>query len=402
MEMTCLIIDLNAGDAEAKWNASPASKKALLEAKFAVNLQQAQALIKSELVSPMVILAADFSPEMKALLSEYQTAFGPMSDFQVIVNSDPSPQFMVSVFEFGVEQFVASETWVEDVSAVCRDVHTKMNDPESAEYRTMSLVIAIRNADAGQITEAQAGVAELASYDFRAAYANGKASEATGDYSAAIDNYKSATGMNKLFRPVSTRLGEACLITGRVDEAIEIFLKLERSNPRDIDRKASLASSFIEKGDFEMAQKYAAEAEKLDPNSSRVLEVKAQVMLCQGDFSSAFALLDKMSDVGPFFAAKLNDLGIKLSKSGKGKSALALYQKAHKVVRNELKYKITLNAVLACRRLGDFDMALKYVNRCAKEYGSLFPKLAKIKQAIEGERAQKALAPVTTPPQQVG
>lgn len=107
MEMTCLIVDLNAGDAEAKWNASPASKKALLEAKFAVNLQQAQDLIKSALISPMVILAKDFSPEIEALLSEYQTAFGPMSDFQVIVNSDPSPQFMVSVFEFGVEQFVA-------------------------------------------------------------------------------------------------------------------------------------------------------------------------------------------------------------------------------------------------------------------------------------------------------
>jgi tetratricopeptide (TPR) repeat protein len=402
MEMTCLIIDLNAGDAEAKWNASPASKKALLEAKFAANLQQAQALIKSKLVSPMIILATDFSPDVKALLSDYQTAFGPMSDFQVIVNSDPSPQFMVSVFEFGIEQFVANETWVEDVSAVCRDVHTKMGDPESAEYRTMTLVLAIRDADVGKITEAQAGVADLAAYDFRAAYANGKANEAAGDYSAAIDSYKSANGMNKMFRPVSTRLGEACLITGRVDEAIEIFQKLERSNPRDIDRKAYLASAYIEKGDFEKAQKYIEEAERLDPGSSRVVEVKAQVMLCQGNFSAAFALLDKMSDVGPFFAAKLNDLGINLSKSGKGKSALALYQKAHKVVRSELKYKITLNAVLACRRLGDFDMALKYVSRCAKEYGSLFPKLAKIKQALESERAQKASAPVIADAKQVG
>ncbi len=403
MEMTCLIVDLNAGDAEAKWNASPASKKALLEAKFAVNLEQAQDLIKSALTSPMVIISKDFSPEIKALLSEYQAAFGPMSDFQVIVNSDPSPQFMMSVFEFGVEQFVADETWVEDVSAICRDVDTKMRDPESPEYRTMSLVMAVRSADAGHITEAQAGVADLATYDFRAAYANGKASEATGDYSAAIDNYRNATGMNKLFRPVSTRLGEACLITGRVDEAIEIFKKLERSNPSDIDRKASLALSYIEKGDFETAQKYSAEAEQLDPGSSRVVEIKAQVLLCQGNFNEAFGMLDKMSDVGPFFAAKLNDLGIKLSKAGKGKSALALYQKAHKIVRNELKYKITLNAVLACRRLGEFDMALKYVARCAKEYGSLFPKLAKIKETLESERAQKAQAPaINPPPKQVG
>lgn len=403
MDMSCLIVDLNAGDAEAKWNASPASKEALLDTKFATNAEDALAIMASVMVSPLIIHVQDYSQAVQTLLSAYQAAFGPMSDFQVIVNSDPSPQFMVSVFEFGVEQFVANETWVAEVSAICRDVKEKMSDPECAEYKTMSLVIAVRSADAGQITEAQAAAGDLATYDFRAAYANGKASEATGDYSAAIDNYKSATGMNKLFRPVSTRLGEACLITGRVDEAIEIFQKLERSNPRDIDRKASLASSYIEKGDFEMAAKYAAEAEKLDAGSSRVVEIKAQVMLCQGDFTSAFALLDQMSNVGPFFAAKLNDLGIKLSKSGKGKSALSLYQKAHKVVRVELKYKITLNAVLACRRLGDFDMALKYVARCAREYGSLFPKLAKIKETLEKERAEQALAKAgTTPPTQVG
>ena len=129
-----------------------------------------------------------------------------------------------------------------------------------------------------------------------------------------------------------------------MDEAIEIFKKLERSNPRDINRKASLALSYIEKRDFETAQKYSAEAEQLDPGSSRVVEIKAQVLLCQGN-----------------------------------------------------------NAVLACRRLGEFDMALKYVARCAKEYGSLFQKLAKIKETLESERAQKAKATaINPPPKQVG
>jgi len=100
--------------------------------------------------------------------------------------------------------------------------------------------------------------------------------------------------------------------------------------------------------------------------------------------------MDQMSNVGPFFAAKLNDMGIKLSQAGKGKSALALYQKAHKVVRADLKYKISLNAALACRRLGEYDMGLKYVARCAKEYGSMYPKLAKIKETMLKEQAAKA------------
>jgi nucleotidyltransferase/DNA polymerase involved in DNA repair len=107
--------------------------------------------------------------------------------------------------------------------------------------------------------------------------------------------------------------------------------------------------------------------------------------------------MDQMSGVGPFFAAKLNDLGIKLSQAGKGKSALALYQKAHRVVREDLRYKITLNAALACRRLQDFDMALKYVARCAKEYGSMFPKLVKIKETLMKEKLAAAAAPAKDP-----
>jgi tetratricopeptide (TPR) repeat protein len=101
-----------------------------------------------------------------------------------------------------------------------------------------------------------------------------------------------------------------------------------------------------------------------------LIETRAQICLGTGKIGEAFQLMDQMSEVGPFFAAKLNELGIRLSQAGKGKSALALYQKAHKIVRSELKYKISLNAALACRRLQEFDMALKYIIRCRKEYGS--------------------------------
>jgi tetratricopeptide (TPR) repeat protein len=327
------------------------------------------------------------SPQVGELLRAYQTSFGPMSDFQAVVCVDPSPLYMASVFEFGVEQFIAVDTWPEEVAALCRSIQEKLEDQNSAEYKTMELASAIRTADPVKIKTAKEAMGDLATYDFRAAYASGKASEASGNYDEAMDAYRSAGGMNKMYRPTNTSLGEACLITGKVDEAIAIFEKLDRSNPRDIDRKSSLASAFIEKGDFETAQKYAAEAEALDPKSSRIAEIKAQVLLGQGKVGDAFNLMDGMSNVGPFFAAKLNDLGIKLSQAGKGKSALALYQKAHKVVREDLKYKISLNAALACRRLQDYDMALKYVARCAKEYGSLYPKLAKIRETLLKEKA---------------
>jgi tetratricopeptide (TPR) repeat protein len=405
METVCLLVDLTESDLAATWQERLSSANVPCKVVFAKTMEEAIGTINTAIVAPLVICAKEITTKLQDILRAYQGAFGPMSDFQLIINSDPSPQFMASVFEFAVEQFTATDSWVDDLCALCRAVQEKLQDQNSAEFKTIKLVMSVRSSDSEQINQAKAALGDLATYDFRAAYASGKASEASGNYEEAIESYRNATGMNKLFRPVSTSLGEACLITGKVEEAIAIFQKLDRSNPNDLDRKANLASAFIEKGDLETAAKYAAEAEKLSPGSSRVSEIKAQVLLCQGKIGDAFALLDQMSDVGPFFAAKLNDLGIKLSQAGKGKSALSLYQKAHKIVRHDLKYKISLNAALACRRLGEFEMGLKYVARCAKEYGSMYPKLAKIKETLIKEQAAKAAAnadAVVDPNKQVG
>jgi tetratricopeptide (TPR) repeat protein len=108
-------------------------------------------------------------------------------------------------------------------------------------------------------------------------------------------------------------------------------------------------------------------------------------------------MMDSLSDAGPMFAAKLNEVGVKLSQAGKAKSALVLYQKAHKIVRNELKYKLSMNAALACHRLGDYDLALKFLARCQKEYGSSFPKLEKIRGAVTSAKAQQAKVSVGKP-----
>lgn len=392
MNITALLVDLTGRNVAGTWQQQVAHVSIPYTMKCVTGSEAALAEIAASTVSPLVIFANDSSNPLNEILRSYQATFGPMSELQMIVCSNPSPQFMANVFEFGIEQFVASETWPEEVAALCRAVQEKLSDKNSPEFKTMQLAGATRTQDVGKIQAAKSALGDLATYDFRAAYASGRAAEITGNYNDAIEAYRSAGGMNKMFRPSSTSLGEAYLITGNVEDAIAIFQKLDKSNPRDIDRKANLASAYIEKGDLETAERYALEAEALQPNSSRVTEIRAQVFLCQGKVGDAFALLDQMSDVGPFFAAKLNDLGIKLSQAGKGKSALALYQKAHRVVRTDLKYKISLNAALACRRLLNYDLALKYVDRCAKEYGVMFPKLVKIKDTLMSEKLAAAEA----------
>ncbi len=388
MEWNCLLVDLTGSNLADSWQEKIGAFEFSCPVLFASNIDEAQILLNNGGVLNLVIFTDQNSGDVQALLKSFQSNVGCIADFQGIVCSNPTAAFMAGVFEFGVEQFFSLENWAEEVAAMTRRTSESLSDETSAEFRTIQLSRSIRSADQGEIQKAAAAIKDLAEYDYRAAYAQGKACEATGDYNAAASSYAMSSSMNKMFRPGSASLGESLLVTGKIDEALEVFKNLEKTNPYDVERKANIAAAYIEKGDFESANRYVAMAEKIAPENSRVLEAKAQVLLCTGKVGEAFKLMDGMSEVGPFFAAKLNELGIQLSQSGKGKSALALYQKAHKIVRPELRYKISMNAALACRRLQAWDMALKYLARCQKEFGGPFPKLLKIKDSINEAKIQ--------------
>jgi len=393
MDLTCLLVDLSGLGLAQTWQDQVKGHDYGLSLSCASSLEEAKVMLNTGTVLVQVFFASENSSDLLALLKSFQTNVGCIADFQAIVCDDPSPVFMAGVFEFGIEQFIPLTTWAQELAVVTRRAVELMLDKTSPEYKTLALSRSIRSADQGAVKQASDALGDLADYDYRIAFTKGKAQEATGNYAEAAETYASARGMNKMFRPSSASLGENLLITGRFDEALEVFKALEKTNPYDADRKANLAAVYIEKGDVEMAQRYLDAAAKISPKNSTLLEAQAQVLLCTGKIAEAFLLLDQMSDVGPYFAAKLNEQGIKLSQSGNGKSALALYQKAHKIVRPELKYKITINATLACRRLKAWDMAMKYALRCEKEFGGPFAKLDKIKESIAALQKQEAAAP---------
>lgn len=381
-EWNCLLVDLTGSDLALTWQAAIEGVEFLAHPTLVTTVEEAQVMLNGGSVLVQILFANEYSGDVQTLLRTFQSNIGCIAEFQGIVCDEPMPVFMAGAFEFGIEQFIGSAKWPKDVAAAVRNAVTLVQDPTTAEAKTVALSRSIRSADQAAIQRASQNLGDLAEYDYRVAFAKGKAAEATGDYHGAADAFSQSRQMNKMFRPSSASLGESLLVTGKVDEALEVFKALEKTNPYDVERKANIAAAYVEKGDFEAAQRYVEAAAKLAPKNSKVLEARAQVLLCTGKVGDAFKLMDDMSEVGPFFAAKLNELGIKLSQTGKGKSALALYQKAHKIVRPELRYKISLNAALACRRLKAWDMALKYVARCQKEYGASFPKLEKIRETI--------------------
>lgn len=356
----------------------------------ATHCEEAKAKLNELRVAQLVLFAREYNPDMSSLLRLAQSRLGPFVDFQMIVCSEPSLNFRTAVYEFGIDQFIALKTWSEEASGISRKIKAHLDDKNSTEFTTMQLFAAMKSGNFAQIEAGNASLQKNAKRDYRLAFAMGKASEVLGNSDEAVSWYRTAVEQNKLFCPANTSLAETLLLTGGVDEAIAIFEMLDRSNPKEMERKANLAFAFIEKGDFASAEKYSGEVEATDRKSSRVAELKAQVYLRKGNINEAFKLMDLMSDVGPLFAGKLNDLGISLSQAGKGRSALALYEKAHKIVRPECRYKISLNAALVSRRLQDFDLALSYIDRCAAEYGSMFPNLGIIQNAILKEKKAAA------------
>jgi tetratricopeptide (TPR) repeat protein len=388
MGWNCLIVNFSQQVLAEDWHAQFEKQQLGLGVIYSGTLEEAMGTIEKGDVCCLAIFAQKNSPELQTIFKSFQRNVGGLADFQALIADDPDPIFMATVFEFGIEQFFATATWISETAGFCRRVSEKLNDPSSLELKTLKLTRSICSADQSAIKEASVALSDVAQYDFRAAFATGKACEATGQYSEAAEVFHKARNLNKKFRPSSSSLGEALMVTGKIDEALEVFHTMEKSNPHDVDRKANLAAAYIEKGNLEKAQEYVHAANDLAPNSPRVLEAKAQILLKSGKISEAFALMDEMSEVGPFFAGKLNQLGIQLSQAGKGKSALALYRKAHRIVRAELRYKISMNAALACRRLEEWDMALKYCDRVEKEFGSSFEKLEKIRQALRAARAK--------------
>lgn len=383
MEWTCLLVDFadNSPMAESWQGLTQVFDYGM--ALSYVTKDEAIPMLETGTVVMMAVFVRQPSNELTHLLEAFRKKVGAIGSFQAIVCSNPDPFFMAAVYEFGIEQFIDEQTWASDLSVLTNGVATVLRDEKSAEYNTIKISQAVSVGDQVAIETAERAIGESASYDYLAAYAKGNALQAIGKFNEAVDSFRESEKLNRGFRPASTGLGENLLVVGRVDEAIAVFERLEKSNPRDVNRKVNLASAFMEKGDVKKAMELIDAAHKLQPDHPRVSEAKAQVLLAQGKVADAFNMMDNLSEVGPYFAAKLNEMGIKLSQAGKGKSALALYKKAHKIVRAELRYKVSLNAALACYRLVDYPMCLKYLDRCEREYGRKYEKTEKIRAAVK-------------------
>lgn len=389
-DLKCLIVDFAGSIDRSGSQLEQLNQSSPIRSIIVGGVKEAKLHFESGVVSGLGLVTNEMNGDVSEVLQLFQQKTGCFPDHQMIFCDDPDPDLMMNVFEYGVEQFTDLNSWVAQFSDMVSNIAAALSDQSTTAYKCFMLNAAVKSANQNVIHEMEKDLSEDSDYDPVAAFSRGKALEAVGNYGEALKNFENAEGLNSLFRPAQSGVGEALLLSGEVDKAIEVFNKMEVSNASHGDRKLWLANAYTEKGDLEKANQYLSEAQGLKISSSKMLESKILILLASKKVGEAVKLMDQLTEIGPHLASKLNALGVSFSQAGKVKTALTVYKKAHKIVKKELRYKVSLNAALACHRGGHFDIALKYLSRCEKEYGSTFPKLEKIKRAVAAAKNKKA------------
>lgn len=388
MGRRCLVVDLCRKYLVDNWQVKLKDHQLPLELEECKPNEAVERIEKGGIVA-LVVFVKETSRLLNDIFSTYQKRIGPLNEFQMIVTEDSTPELMVEVFEFGIEKICVANNWPAELAAFCRHVSEILEEPDCPEAKVIEAYSAIYSDDADAIAKVKNDLDKCSTYSFAAAYAKGKVLETEGNTEEAANSFKKSKSLNDFYRPSVESLGKTFVKMGKVDEAIKIFSELEITNPNNANKKLNLANAYIEKGDHEKAKQYLQMVSKIEPDNPKINETRTSLSIKEGNIEAALELMSGMSNVGAEFASELNIRAIELAKVGRGKDALALYAKAHDIVKPELKYKISLNAALACHRMGNFHKALQYADKVEQEYGASYPKLEKIKSAIKAAILKK-------------
>ncbi len=323
-----------------------------------------------------------FGEAEEELTRFFQRNVGCVPNHQFLIHNNPKPTFMMQAYEYGFEQVTDFAAWPLLMLNLFESELKKVKDNESTEAMTRDCQRALKHGNTVQLNQILKKMSDRGSYDYVASYNKGIILFQMGYYENAVKALEQSVLVHSFFPPAKNVLAEGYLILGKKTEAVAMLEELEQINGDFFDRKISLVGAYCDSDKMETAELKFKEAEILRPNSKRLIEAKIHLLFRTQKYDEAIRLIEVIDELGPHLALKLNDLGVRLSKTGRGKSALILYQKAHKVARSELKYKISLNAALAASRIGDHEQALSYINQCEKEYGRPFDKSTEVKNKI--------------------
>src|SRR5687767_2398229 len=95
------------------------------------------------------------------------------------------------------------------------------------------------------------------------------------------------------------RVGRMLLKRGMLDEAVQVFRKALKIDPRNTELVESLVTALLDAKDFNNAQVIVDAAAEANPNNSKLLAMQGKIQLGRGDASAARSTLEKALAADP-------------------------------------------------------------------------------------------------------
>ncbi|MFW7379420.1 MAG: tetratricopeptide repeat protein [Oligoflexus sp.] len=384
MDRVGLLLDLSQDLMAQSWEQAKFRNPENLAVKYlSGNLDKLQELVANNAIAVAMIFVDGNSQSLASALRILSDQLGYHPSCIQICSDSIELSLQTFACEYGVDEINPVDQWAEKFSQLLELSQECWNRVDDRERKLRKLWLYAKQGKHTIIASMENQIAPYLASDFLANYVFAVGLQTLGRFQDSIFYLKKSISMNQFFRPAQQELAQSYLIVNRYADAIRLLENLDLQNDQFVERKLLLASSWAEQGNFELASQFLETAKALDPRHPKLAESYAEIYLIKGQLGEAFKMMQYLEGVGPFFAAKLNEIGIKLSVKGKGQHALALYKKAHQIVRPELKYKISLNTALACYRLKKFQAALRYLDKCETEFGQEHEKVQKVRGLIK-------------------
>ncbi len=354
---------------------------------FALNEAEAKATLRAKQIISLVLLPSQTKEESYRIFHDFNEVVGPFSAFQLVLCEDQDMDLMKVCNEFGIDQFSTKNQIKDKMSSVIEEAISILSDATSAERKAFDLNrLVIQKADANNIKIATESMQEEAAYDFRAAFSAGKACQATGDQVNAEKFFRVSSKVNQHFRPAQSKLADSLSEQGKFEEAAQLYGKLSKVSTMAQNFGKQEITVIAKSGNAEKALEKIKELQaKGLMSESEQYEMQVVVALEAGDDAKALEAMGHLQESTGEFATSLNRRAISLMDKKENSKAIQLFEKAHSVVKKNLKYKISLNAAIALARSRDWQLALNMIERSMQEFGKPYDKAAQLKQKIQAQ-----------------
>lgn len=329
------------------------------------------------------VVTEDRNLESDKFLRTSQRYIGSLPQWQFIVGSNPSMDLQLLAQELSIRNFWSNDEFRKTLGPWVLEQSKILNDKSDEADRSLRLGVALAQDKLSAIETILPELEKEAQYDFRISFNMGLYYEKKQRNETALKFYEQAVAINSKYVPAIYRLAQKKLETGEPDAALAFYEKIEFINPNNPDRKAMMAQAYSEKGEWDKAKELQERALQLEPDNALARELEVVFAFESGDTKKALASLAKCSKSNDYFIRKLNAEAVKLSQNQQAEAALELYEKAHNIAPDTMKFRISYNIALAYFRQGNLEKSQDYCTLASKEcIDPRFDKIEKLQKAL--------------------